>query len=116
VDCWSAPSSGGLRLQGGGALAHNGIRIVVVAVHAGYVDTDMTAHLDVAKSRPDIAGRTLAGIKPGLEEVWPIKRGQEVNGRLPQTRKGLRARCSGCGMGAGGRSGAVLNDEIIFTT
>ncbi|WP_243048239.1 SDR family oxidoreductase [Dyella sp. RRB7] len=42
----------------------------VVAVHAGYIDTDMTAHVDAPKSNPhDIAQRVIDGIAQGQLEV-----------------------------------------------
>lgn len=55
----------------------NGVRIelraqgtLVAGVHAGFIDTDMTAGIDVPKSRPeDIASRVLEGIEQGLEEI-----------------------------------------------
>lgn len=68
----------------------NGIRIelraqgtLVVGVHAGYIDTDMTAHLDVPKSRPeDIVARTLRAIEAGTEEVLADKRAEDVRAAL----------------------------------
>lgn len=68
----------------------NGIRIelraqgtLVVGVHAGYIETDMTAHLDLPKSRPeDIAARTLEAIEAGREEVLADKRAEEVRAAL----------------------------------
>lgn len=42
----------------------------VVAVHAGYIDTDMTTHVDAPKSHPDdIARRVIEGIDQGQLEV-----------------------------------------------
>jgi NAD(P)-dependent dehydrogenase (short-subunit alcohol dehydrogenase family) len=42
----------------------------VVAVHVGFMDTDMTAGLDVPKSSPvDVAGRVLDAVQAGEPEV-----------------------------------------------
>ena len=42
----------------------------VVALHVGYMDTDMTAGVDVAKASPDdVAAQTLAGVEAGAFEV-----------------------------------------------
>lgn len=42
----------------------------VVAVHVGYMDTDMTAGLDVAKSSPnDVATQVMDGLEAGAFEV-----------------------------------------------
>jgi NAD(P)-dependent dehydrogenase (short-subunit alcohol dehydrogenase family) len=42
----------------------------VVALHMGYVDTDLTRGLDAPKSSPDeIARRALDGVEAGLDEV-----------------------------------------------
>jgi NAD(P)-dependent dehydrogenase (short-subunit alcohol dehydrogenase family) len=69
----------------------NGIRFelkaqntLVIAVHAGYIETDMTAHLvGVAKSRPeDIADRTVAGIELGLEEILTDNRAEQLKAAL----------------------------------
>jgi NAD(P)-dependent dehydrogenase (short-subunit alcohol dehydrogenase family) len=43
---------------------------LVMAVHAGYVDTDMTAKIEAPKARPeDIAARVIEGLLAGSEEV-----------------------------------------------
>lgn len=56
---------------------------LVVGVHPGYVDTDMTAHITAQKSRPqDIAERTLDGIEHRLETVLPDARSHEVHAAL----------------------------------
>ncbi|MDB5100485.1 MAG: short-chain dehydrogenase [Cyanobacteria bacterium RYN_339] len=42
----------------------------VVAVHVGYMDTDMTAGYDVPKARPeDVAAQVLAAVAEGRDEV-----------------------------------------------
>jgi NAD(P)-dependent dehydrogenase (short-subunit alcohol dehydrogenase family) len=51
----------------------------VVAVHAGYIDTDMTAHVDAPKSSPhDIAQRTVEGIAQGQLEVLTDETSRDV--------------------------------------
>jgi NAD(P)-dependent dehydrogenase (short-subunit alcohol dehydrogenase family) len=75
----------------------NGIRAelraqntLVAAVHAGYIETDMTAHLEVAKSRPeDIASRIVDGIELGLEEILTDKRSEEVKAALASDPQGF---------------------------
>ena len=43
---------------------------LVLAVHAGYIDTDMTAKIEAPKARPeDIAARVVEGLLAGNEEV-----------------------------------------------
>jgi NAD(P)-dependent dehydrogenase (short-subunit alcohol dehydrogenase family) len=50
------------------SLASNGT--LVVAVHAGYIDTDMAADVDAPKIRPeDVARQTVAALEEGREEV-----------------------------------------------
>ncbi len=68
----------------------NGIRVelreqgtLVVGVHVGYVETDMTAHLDVPKTRPEqVAQRTLEAIELGQEEVLADQRAQDLKRAL----------------------------------
>jgi NAD(P)-dependent dehydrogenase (short-subunit alcohol dehydrogenase family) len=43
---------------------------LVMAVHAGYIDTEMTTAIDAPKARPeDIAARVIEGLRAGSEEV-----------------------------------------------
>jgi NAD(P)-dependent dehydrogenase (short-subunit alcohol dehydrogenase family) len=68
----------------------NGIRVelrdqgtLVIGVHVGYVETDMTAHLDVPKTRPEqVAERTLEAIEAGREEVLADQRAQDLKRAL----------------------------------
>lgn len=68
----------------------NGIRCelraqgtLVVGVHAGYIETDMTEHLSVAKSRPeDVVARTLEGIEAGAEEILADDRARQIKTAL----------------------------------
>jgi NAD(P)-dependent dehydrogenase (short-subunit alcohol dehydrogenase family) len=59
---WSFTGSARAELRGQGTQ--------VIAVHLGYMDTDMVAHLDVPKIAPaDVARQTLDAISDGDEEV-----------------------------------------------
>jgi NAD(P)-dependent dehydrogenase (short-subunit alcohol dehydrogenase family) len=59
---WSVTN--GLRLE----LAPQGTQ--VVAVHVGYIDTDMAAHVSAPKLRPEtVAGDVLEGVEAGAIEV-----------------------------------------------
>jgi NAD(P)-dependent dehydrogenase (short-subunit alcohol dehydrogenase family) len=56
---------------------------LVVGVYAGYIDTDMTAGLSIAKTRPqDVAARVLAGIEAGSEEILADERARSVHAEL----------------------------------
>ena len=53
---------------------------LVVAVYAGYIDTDMTSALTLPKTSPDvIAARVLAGIESGSEQILADERAQSVH-------------------------------------
>jgi len=53
---------------------------LVVAVYAGYIDTDMTSALTLPKTSPDvIAARLLEGIESGSEEILADERAQSVH-------------------------------------
>ena len=57
----------------------------VLALHMGYVDTDLTRGFDVAKSNPDtIVKRALDGLESGLDEVL-------ADELTDQVRRGLTA-------------------------
>ena len=59
---WSATDS--MRLE----LGARGVQ--VVGVHVGYVDTDMTAGIDAAKSSPaDVVQQVLDGVEKGEVEI-----------------------------------------------
>jgi NAD(P)-dependent dehydrogenase (short-subunit alcohol dehydrogenase family) len=68
----------------------NGVRIelraqgtLVVAVHAGFINTDMAATIDAPKVNPeDVAAQTIEGILAGHEEVLADKRSQEIRAAL----------------------------------
>jgi NAD(P)-dependent dehydrogenase (short-subunit alcohol dehydrogenase family) len=56
---------------------------LVVAVYAGYIDTDMTSALTLPKTSPDvIAARVLAGIETGSGEILADERAQSVQREL----------------------------------
>jgi NAD(P)-dependent dehydrogenase (short-subunit alcohol dehydrogenase family) len=55
----------------------------VVALHVGYMDTDMTAGIDAPKSSPDdVAAQTLAGVESGAFEVLADEVSRNVRGAL----------------------------------
>src|SRR5262249_35823888 len=52
---------------------------LVMAVHAGYIETAMTAAVDAPKERPeDIAARVIDGLRAGREEVLTDKASQRA--------------------------------------
>ncbi|MHA6205929.1 SDR family oxidoreductase [Dyella soli] len=58
----------------------------VLAVHAGYIDTDMVSHLDAPKSSPaDIAGRTMQALAAGELEVLADDTARRVKGGFGAT-------------------------------
>jgi NAD(P)-dependent dehydrogenase (short-subunit alcohol dehydrogenase family) len=55
----------------------------VAGVYAGYIETDMTAALSLAKTSPDdIVNRVIAGIENGDEEILADERSQTLNSEL----------------------------------
>lgn len=68
----------------------NGIRMelrpqgtLVVGVYAGWIDTDMTAHLDVPKVRPEeVARKTIEGVATDQEEIFADRESQEIKAAL----------------------------------
>jgi hypothetical protein len=55
----------------------------VVALHVGYMDTDMTAGVDAPKSSPDdVAAQALAGVTAGAFEVLADEISRTVRGAL----------------------------------
>lgn len=69
----------------------NGVRVElrgqgtrVVAVHAGYLDTDMAAHVTAAKASPAaVAAATLDAVEAGADEVLADDRTRRVKAALP---------------------------------
>ena len=65
---------------------------LLVAVYAGYIDTDMTSALTLPKTSPDvIAARVLAGIESGSEEILADERAQSVHHELFQDGEAFEA-------------------------
>jgi len=57
----------------------------VVGVYAGFIDTDMTTHIDSAKVSPQqVAEKTLEGIRQGRNHVLADKRARDVWQRIRQ--------------------------------
>jgi NAD(P)-dependent dehydrogenase (short-subunit alcohol dehydrogenase family) len=87
----TVPMSGSYCVSKAAELAMtNGIRVelgaqgtLVVGVHAGYIDTDMTANLAIKKITPeDVASATLAALERGETEVLADDRSRDVRNRL----------------------------------
>jgi len=56
---------------------------LVTGIYAGYIDTDMAADVNAAKSTPaQIAQRVLAGIESGAEDVYADERAVNVHAEL----------------------------------
>jgi NAD(P)-dependent dehydrogenase (short-subunit alcohol dehydrogenase family) len=56
-----------------------GQNTLVVAVHAGYIDTDMASHIPGPKTSPkDVVEATLRGIETGAEEILADERARTV--------------------------------------
>jgi NAD(P)-dependent dehydrogenase (short-subunit alcohol dehydrogenase family) len=65
----------------------------VVAVHAGYIDTDMAADVDSPKvSAQQVAERTLDGLRRGRNSVHADHRSEEVWQKVKTDPEGLYAR------------------------
>jgi NAD(P)-dependent dehydrogenase (short-subunit alcohol dehydrogenase family) len=87
----TVPISGSYAVSKAAELAMtNGIRVelrsqgtLVVGVHAGYIDTDMTAHSTVKKTAPEtVVAATLAAIQRNETEVLADERSRDVRRRL----------------------------------
>lgn len=62
----------------------------VVALHVGYMDTDMTAGVDAPKASPgDVAAQALAGVEAGAFEVLADDTSRYVRGALSGDLTGL---------------------------
>ncbi len=58
----------------------------VLAIHAGYIDTDMVSHVDAPKTHPaDIASRTLEALERGDAEVLADDTARQVKGGFGAT-------------------------------
>ena len=55
----------------------------VVGVYAGYIDTDMAAHINLPKTSPQqVVGRSLTGVNAGIDRVFADERAIEVDHRV----------------------------------
>jgi NAD(P)-dependent dehydrogenase (short-subunit alcohol dehydrogenase family) len=64
----------------------------VVGVFAGFIDTDMAAHVTDDKVTPqEVASRTLAGIEAGSDEVFGDDVSREFRATLDRDKAGVRA-------------------------
>jgi NAD(P)-dependent dehydrogenase (short-subunit alcohol dehydrogenase family) len=62
----------------------------VVAVHAGYIDTDMAANVTGPKIAPEeVARQTVEALRTGAEEVLADEVSQNVKAALPQDHQAL---------------------------
>lgn len=91
VSWYTGPSLGSYSVSKAAEWAMtNGVRIelreqgtLVVGVHAGYIDTDLTANLDAPKARPaDIAAATIEALSASQEEVLADQASREVRAAL----------------------------------
>jgi NAD(P)-dependent dehydrogenase (short-subunit alcohol dehydrogenase family) len=65
----------------------------VIAVHAGYIDTDMTAHLDSPKSSAEkVAASIIEGIRNDQEEVLADQASHEIKAVLASNRQAFYQR------------------------
>ncbi len=70
----------------------NGVRVElasqgtqVVGVHAGFIDTDMTAGIETPKAKPaDVVDQVLDGVEAGQIEVLVGERAQRIKDSLPR--------------------------------
>jgi NAD(P)-dependent dehydrogenase (short-subunit alcohol dehydrogenase family) len=68
----------------------NGLRVelreqgtLVVGIHAGLIDTDLAAGIDLPKARPaDIAAATIAGLLANQEEILADQTSRDVRAAL----------------------------------
>lgn len=64
----------------------------VLGVYAGFIDTDMAAHVDGPKTSPrQVAERTLDGLRRGLDHVVADSAAEEIQARLRADPAGLEA-------------------------
>ena len=70
----------------------------VVAVYAGFIDTDMAAGFDRVKTPPrQVAERTLAGIREGLNDVHADERSEEIWQAVRTDPAGFMPKCRASG-------------------
>ena len=76
---YSASKSAALSLTQGIRIELRSQGTLVIAVHAGYIDTDMVATIDAPKTSPEeVAAHIIEGIRNNQEEVLADQTSQEV--------------------------------------
>jgi len=64
----------------------------VVGVYAGYIDTDMAAHVDAPKTDPrQVVRRALEGLESGMDRVFADDRAAYIDGRVRTDRDAFYA-------------------------
>jgi NAD(P)-dependent dehydrogenase (short-subunit alcohol dehydrogenase family) len=64
----------------------------VVGVYAGYIDTDMAAHITQSKTSPiQVVMRTLAGLESGIDRIFADDRAVQIDQRIRTDRAALDA-------------------------
>lgn len=101
VSWYTAPALGSYSVsKAAGWAMTNGVRIelkgqgtLVAGVHAGFIDTDMTASLNAPKTQPaDIAVAIIEGIMADREEILADKTSREVRAALDADSQALNRR------------------------
>lgn len=84
---------------------------LVVGVHAGFIDTDLTAGVDLPKARPeDVAAVTLEALRAGGEQVLADTTSQEVRAALDADPEALNRQMQQLWDASHGVSGAAQPD------
>jgi NAD(P)-dependent dehydrogenase (short-subunit alcohol dehydrogenase family) len=84
MGCYSASKAAAWSLTNGVRVELRGQGTLVVGVHAGYIDTDMAAAVEVPKNSPaGVAARTLDTVAAGGEEVLADARTAQIKAALP---------------------------------
>ena len=80
----------------------------VIGVYAGYIDTDMTAGIDDAKSSPAaIATAVMAGIEAGSEDFSPTNARAASLTRYARTTAASMRKCRSCGIAGRRRTDSI---------
>lgn len=80
---YSASKAAAWALTNGARNELKGQRTQVVGLHVGYVDTDLTKHIDAPKAKPeDVIRRTLDGLEAGQSEVLADETSQTLKQNL----------------------------------
>jgi len=87
---YSASKAAALRLTEGIRIELRSQGTLVVAVHVGYMDTDMIANFNVPKANPkEVASRVIEGIINGQEEILADQRSHDISVALSNNKKGF---------------------------